>query len=145
MALRRRSKKKVKGLTIEFIPYAEISMLSSSERIKRILDIVVKNRIVILQGKLLVKNRIVILQGKLLPQEEARLIEDTMILASHVKSFRGIEIAVIEPNKENASMMAKIRKNIAKIFGVYDAITVIGPATIVREIRKDPRKIELMF
>jgi len=132
MALRRRSKKKVKGLTIEFIPYAEISMLSSSERIKRILDIVVKNRIVILQGKLL-------------PQEEARLIEDTMILASHVKSFRGIEIAVIEPNKENTSMMAKIRKNIAKIFGVYDAITVIGPATIVREIRKDPRKIELMF
>ncbi len=133
MVLRRKSsRKKLKGLTIEFIPYAEISMLSSSERIKKILDIVVENRIVILQGKLM-------------PQEEARLIEDTMILASHVKGFRGIEIAVIEPNKENASMMTKIKNNIAKIFGVHDAITVIGPATIVREIRKDPRKIELMF
>jgi len=35
-------------LTLSFVPYSEIAKLSSVERIKKILDIVLKNRIVIL-------------------------------------------------------------------------------------------------
>ena len=51
------------SLTLEFVPYAEIEGLSTAERVKKLLKIVLQNKIVLLQGKLKV-------------EEEARLIED---------------------------------------------------------------------
>ena len=39
-------------LTLSFIPYSDIARLKSIDRVKKILDIVLKDRIVILQGRL---------------------------------------------------------------------------------------------
>ncbi len=118
-------------LTLTFIPYGDIHRMESSQRIKKILDS-------ILAGK------IVILQGKLEPSEEAGLIQATMALVGRIKGFRGVEIAVINP--EAGEFMDKIKLGIAKMLaGQRYALTIIGPASIVKEIKKDPRKIELML
>ena len=93
---------KIKGFTIQFLPYSEIRSLNSNERIRKILDIVLGNNILILQGRL--KN-----------EEETRLIGDTMAMVGHVKTFKGIELAVISGN--GGGFFDKFRqKLIMKIF-----------------------------
>ncbi len=123
----------LRGFSIRFLPYSEISELNSNERIKKILGIIFGNNILILQGKLL-------------PEEETRLIGDTMAMIGHVKNFKGIELAVISDNKKRG-FFGKIGKGIANALsgGDLGAVTIIGPATIVKEIKKNPKKIELML
>ncbi len=124
--------KKIKGLTIQFIPYTEIEDLKSGERIRKILNMILGNKIVILQGKLKA-------------EEEARLIEDTMAMVGHVKNFKGIELATLNPNSNNLGFFGKFRHSLAKALGAQESITIIGPASIVREMKRDPRKIEIMM
>ena len=80
---------------------------------------------------------ILILQGKLLPNEETRLIGDTMAMIGHVKTFKGIELAVISGNGGHG-FFRKIGKGIANALsgGDLGAVTIIGPATIVKEIKR---------
>ncbi len=124
--------KKIKGLTIQFVPYTEIERLHSGDRIRKLLNLVLGNRIIILQGKLW-------------PEEETRLIEDTMAMVGHVKNFKGIELATLNPNSNNLGLFGKMRHGLAKALGAQEAITIIGPASIVREMKRDPRKIEILM
>ena len=124
--------KKIKGLTIQFVPYTEIERLHSGDRIRKLLNLVLGNRIVILQGRLW-------------PEEETRLIEDTMAMVGHVKNFKGIELATLNPNSNNLGLFGKMRHGLAKALGAQEAITIIGPASIVREMKRDPRKIEILM
>lgn len=125
--------KKIKGLSLQVIPFAELQELSISERVKKILSLVLGNKIVIIHGRLRA-------------EEEARLIEDTMAMVDHIRSFKGIELAVIEPNMSDQGIMARMRHGLAKrLVGDSSALTVIGPASIVKEIKKDPKKIELLL
>lgn len=125
--------KKIKGLSLQVIPFAELRELSISERVKKILGLVLNDKIVIVHGRLRA-------------EEEARLIEDTMALVDHVKNFKGIELAVIAPDMKNESILIRIRHNIAKtLVGDNSALTIIGPASIVKEIKRDPKKIELFL
>ncbi len=125
--------KKIKGFTIEFMPYSEIRNLDSGERIKKLLGIILTNRIVILQGRLR-------------PEEETRLIEDTMAMIGHVKNFKGIELAVIGSNDKNIGIGVKLSQGFARMLvGDTASMTLIGPASIVKEIKRNPRKIELML
>ena len=123
----------IKGFAIQFMPYAEIRNLNSTERIKKILDVVLGSNILILQGRLLA-------------EEETRLIEDTMAMIGHIKSFRGIELAVIGSNSKEG-LFGKMRSGIVRALsgGDLGAITIIGPATIVKEIKRNPKKIELLL
>jgi hypothetical protein len=122
---------KEKELTIHFMPYSEIESEGAAGRIKKILGVVLQNKIVILQGRLR-------------PEEETRLIEDTMALVGHVKGFNGVELAVV--SNEDRTLFDKIRHNIARILvGEQDAVTIIGPANLVKEIKRNPKKIELML
>ena len=107
--------------------------MNSNERIRKILGIVLGNNILILQGKLK-------------SEEEIRLIGDTMAMIGHVKDFKGIELAVISGNVEK-NLVDKMRTEIVKVLsrGDLGAITIIGPATIVKEIKRNPRKIELLL
>ena len=117
-------------LTLQFISHAEISMLDSDARINRLLKGVNDNKIVLLEGKLRV-------------EEEAKLIQKTMEIIT--KDFKGIEIGTIDPKRGNEILFEKIKKGLAKmLLGSYGGLTIIGPATIVKEIRKDPNKIELL-
>lgn len=124
---------KIKGFSIQFLPYSEIRDLDSNERIRKILNIVLGNNILILQGKLR-------------PEEETRLIGDTMAMIGHVKSFKGIELAVISGNGDD-NFFGRVRTGIVNAIskGELGAITIIGPATIVKEIKRDPKKIELLL
>ena len=123
----------LKGFAIQFLPYAEIRNLNSTERIKKILGIVLKNNILILQGRLT-------------SEEETRLIEDTMAMVGHVPGFKGIELAVISGNDDNR-FFEKMKKGLVTILagGDVGAITIMGPATIVKEIKRNPKKIELLL
>lgn len=122
---------KIKGLSLHVIPYSEVQTLTISERVKKILGLVLGNKIVILHGRLR-------------PEEEARLIEDTMALVDHVPGFKGIELAVIEPNLKNENVYVKMKHGIArKLIGDNSSLTVIGPASVIKEIKRDPRKLEL--
>ena len=126
---------KIKGFSIQFLPFAEISNLDSTGRIRKILNIVLGNHILILQGRLK-------------PEEETRLIGDTMAMIGHVKGFKGIELAVISGNGNNqGGCFGKIRQNLANSLAKGDlgAVTIIGPATIVKDIKKNPKKIELFL
>ncbi|MEK6840739.1 MAG: DUF2073 domain-containing protein [Nanoarchaeota archaeon] len=124
---------KIKGFSIQFLPYAEIRGLDSNQRVKKILNIVLGNNILILQGRLD-------------PEEETRLIGDTMAIIGHVKNFKGVELAVISGNG-NEGFFGKFRNNLVSAIagGDIGAVTIIGPATIVKEIKRNPRKIELLL
>jgi hypothetical protein len=122
-----------KELTIHFMPYSEIAKEDGMSRIKKIMGLVLDNKIIILQGRLK-------------PEEETKFIETTMTLIGNLKGFQGVEISTISGDSENKNLFDKVRHNIARILvGEQDAITLIGPASVVKEIKKDPKKLELML
>ncbi len=122
----------IKGFAIQFLPYSEIKDLGSNERIKKILDIILDNSILILQGRLKI-------------EEESRLIGDTMAIIGHVKNFKGIELAVI--GDEKSGIFGKMKSGLINALsgGDMGAITIIGPASVVKEIKRNPKKIELFL
>ena len=125
--------KRLNGLSLHVIPSSEMREMSISERVRKVLNLVLGNKIVILHGRLRA-------------EEEARLIEDTMALVDHVKGFTGIELAVIEPQLKNESFFIKLKYNLAKkLVGDNSSITIIGPASVIKDIKRDPRKIEFML
>jgi len=116
-------------LTIQFVPYGEIENLPSKDRVLKLLDIVKQEKIVLLQGRLK-------------PEEETLLIMETMSQIN--KSFRGVEICTIYPEENNLQFFNKVKKEMVKfLIGQRDGITIIGPSTVVKEIRRNPNKIEL--
>lgn len=126
---------KIRGFSIQFLPYSEIRGLDSTKRIRKILNIVLGNNILIIQGKLE-------------SEEETRLIEDTMVMMGHVKNFKGIELAVISGNgNKGGGFFGRFKRNLANTIAGEDmgAVTIVGPATIIKEIRRNPKKIELLL
>ena len=122
---------KISGITIRFITYSEISRLNSQDRIKKILDIILENKIIVLQGRLE-------------SVEETSLIQSTMALAGRVKGFKGVELAVLNPDNDQ-SVLEKFRFGLAKaIVGNTSSLTIIGPATVVKQIKIDPSRLEFM-
>lgn len=123
----------MKGLRIHVMPFSEVKEMGIAERVRKILGLVLGNKIVIMHGRLRA-------------EEEARLIEDTMAMVDHVRDFKGIELAVIEPDMREEGILVKMKYGIAKrLVGDNSALTVIGPASLIKEIKKDPRKIELLL
>ena len=120
------------ALTIQFVPYTEIEDLSSKKRINKLINIVKKNSVVLMQGKLRA-------------EEEAALIQKTMEDIS--KSFKGIELCTVDNEKSKNSKWTKQMKNmvISMLLGHREGFTIIGPATIVKEIKKNPQKVELLL
>ena len=116
-------------LTLQFVPYDEIEGLGSNERIKKLLSLVKDERIVVLEGRLR-------------KEEEAELIRKTMEEIS--ERFKGIELSVIYPDKRKGTLGKAIKSNIADmLLGQRQGLTILGPASLIKEIRKDPDKIQL--
>lgn len=117
-------------LTLQFVPYSDMENLDSDGRIKKVLGLVKEEKIVLMQGRLK-------------PIEETQLIEQTMEILS--KTFKGIEICTIYPENKNKQLFTKMKKELIKfLIGDRDGFTVIGPATVVKEIKRDPNKILLL-
>lgn len=116
-------------LTLQFVPYHEIESLNSENKIRKLLNLVRSDKILLVEGKLH-------------PHEEATLIERTMEQIS--RDFKGIEICTVTPDKRNQDIGKKIRSTMLRMFGYKEGLTIIGPATIIKEIKRDPNKIELL-
>lgn len=116
-------------LTLQYIPYHEIEELDSNARIKKLL-------------KNVKENKIILLEGKLKRNEETELIKRTMEEID--EDFKGIELGVIYPNRDNLPFFNKLKKKFVDILlGDRKGLTIVGPATIVKEIKQDPDKIQL--
>jgi len=116
-------------LTLQFIPFTEIESLSSDERIEKLLSIVRENKIALVEGTLH-------------KEESAALIKKTMENIN--QEFRGIEFAVIYPEQNDDAMFKRLRlKLINVLLGNRRGLTIIGPASVVKEIKQDPHKIDL--
>lgn len=117
-------------LRLHFIPYSEIENLGSARRVKKILDIVKQDKIVLLEGRLK-------------KEEETDLIEITM--EEITNKFKGIELGVIYPESKDAHIFKKMRNGFVNmLLGDRQGLTIIGPASIVKEIKNDPHNIELL-
>ena len=117
-------------VTLSIVPYTEIEGLSSLGRIRKLLNIAKEDKIVLLQGRLR-------------KEEEAELIKVTM---EEINSeFKGIELAVINPVETKClAGILKLRNDmISMVLGDRHGLTIVGPASIVKSIKKDPNKIEL--
>lgn len=117
------------GLTLQFIPYHEIEELGSARRVKKLLDIAKEDKIILLEGRLK-------------KEEETDLIAITMEEID--AKFKGIELAVINPSNKDKSFFKRVKNSVVNaVLGNRVGFTIIGPATIVKEIKKNPDKIEL--
>ena len=118
-------------LTLQFVPYHEVESMTEDAKIKKLLDIVKEEKIVLMQGRLT-------------PEEESMLIQKTM--ESVDKRFRGIELCTVFPEYRKKQKLQNSFKNmVSKLFlGNRDGVTIIGPASIVKEIKRDPNKVELL-
>jgi len=117
-------------ITLQYIPHYEIKNLDTESKIKKIL-------------KHVKDDRIILIDCKLDPLEEGLLIERTMEEVD--RKFKGIEIASIIPDKKNMQFLDIFKRDLAKILlGKDDGVTIIGPASIIKEIKKNPNKIELL-
>lgn len=118
------------SLKLQFLPFEEVSKLSLDAKVERLLSIVKANKILLMQGRLT-------------PEEEAKVIQKTM--ESITKKFRGIELCIVHPEFKESSIFDHARKFLVdKIAGNSQGITIIGPASIVKKIERDPEKIELL-
>tara|TARA_Y100000310_G_C20643840_1_gene795473 strand:- start:592 stop:984 length:393 start_codon:yes stop_codon:yes gene_type:complete len=118
------------ALTLQFIPYNEIAELGSARRVKKLLDIVKQDKIVLLEGRLR-------------KEEEKDLIEITMEEIS--SKFKGIELAVINPETKAGSIGNRLRSTfVGALMGDRNGFTIIGPASVVKEIKQNPDKVELL-
>ena len=113
------------------MPYFELKDLSSEARIQKLLD-------------LTKKEKIVLIEGRLKKEEEAQLIRVTMEQIN--EKFKGIEIAVIDQHRaETKDFFTRIKDNFMNLLlGDRQGFTIIGPASLVKEIKNDPNKIELL-
>ena len=114
----------MKNLAIKLVPYETIK--SSG----------VKDLLVDLK-----KNTIIVVDAKLTPKEEAELIQETMSIITD--KFLGIEIGSFDVSvNEESDFLSKLRGRLADfLLGKKRGLTVIGPADVVKKIKKDPKEL----
>lgn len=116
-------------VTFHFVPYHEIEDLNSVKRVNKLLG-------------LIRQDKIVLLEGRLKKEEEADLIEITM--AGINDQFKGIELAVIYPEKDRLPGFKRLRYDLATmLLGDRQGVTIVGPASVVKRIKQNPTSVEL--
>jgi len=127
-------------LSFKYISYREHSKLDSNQKLNKIFSIIKKDKIVLMQGKLK-------------PEEEAKLIERTM--GQITKDFPGISFCNIISNgkkgrKKKQDFFQKAGELIGEkmykvVMGKREGLTIVGPATVIKDIRKNPSQIDLFI
>jgi hypothetical protein len=114
------------NLKVKFLPYERLD----SRSLDKILEDVRKDTIIMIDAKLSAK-------------QEARIIEETMKKVS--EKFSGIELGSLELVREkNAPAMQRFKGMfIDMVIGKRRGITVIGPARIIKKIKKNPEDLLL--
>jgi len=116
--------KKDKGISVNLISRHKLDELSSDEKLKFIL-------------KEVQNGKILVLEHGLTPMEQTSLIENTMKEIEH-DTFIGIEMEGYAEDRPTF---------IQKILGVIKKprMTMIGPAHLLRTVRKDSNIIQTMI
>jgi len=118
-------------LTLQFVPYSDINHLSSIGKIRKLLN-------------LAKENKIVLLEGRLEKEEEAELIKVTMEEIN--KDFKGIELAVINTLSKDEDPFNKLKSTmISALMGNRQGFTIIGPAKVIKNIKRDPNKLQILM
>ena len=113
------------------MPHEEFSGLDSERKIQKLLKVVRQNKVVLMEGTLTSK-------------EETDLIQETMSAID--SKFKGVEISSFNPLEKGRTPEEKLRKMFSvMLWGRKRGLTIIGPANIVKEMRKDPRSIQLFL
>ena len=117
-------------LKLQYIPHQEIGNLETNAKIRKIL-------------KSVKDDKIILIEGSLAPIEESELIKHTM---EHIdRKFKGIEICTIMPRKKKTTFTKMLKTKVGNLLlGKNEGLTIVGPATIVKDIKKDPSKVELL-
>ncbi len=114
----------MKNIQFKFIPYDTIKENAS----KKIVNIVKKGHVVVLDVKLKA-------------EEEAKIIQNTMKYID--EDFKGIEISSLDLNNKD-SFGAKLKNYfIEKITGKKQGFTIIGPSKLIKNIKK--KKTDILF
>jgi len=117
------------SLTLQFIPFSELGVLSSEKKILKLIKVVQEEKIILLEGKLK-------------SSEKSELIRKTMEEIS--EKFKGIEIEELDIENKDRAIFQKLKNMfINLLLGNRRGLTIIGPASIIKEIKKDPDKIQL--
>jgi len=116
-------------LTFEFIPYHSFQGIDSDQKVRKIIAYTKQKKIIIIEGKLD-------------SFDEANLISKTMEEIN--KEFKGVEMATMDYDPRKLGFIERLRLNVAGLLlGSRKGFTVIGPASVVKEIKKNPGKIQL--
>jgi len=119
-----------KKVDLEFIPFENLRKMTIRDQVKYIIK---KSK----------ENKILIFDSKLTPQEEAKLISETM---KHIDNkFSGIEICSLYSDN-NTSFTGKVMDFFFKTFtGKSRGTSIIGPAKVIKEIKRDPESISILM
>ena len=112
------------SVKIEFVSQRVLSKKGEEDKLNFILNSVKKDKILVLEEPL---------SG----EEEAKLIEKTMGAVS--KDFPGIEMCTL------GKVANDVRGVVIKILGGRSSgLTVVGPSNLVKQIKRDPHKLQLL-
>ena len=119
-------------LSLDFLTMESLRQAGLNERIEMILEKIKEKKIIIVNAKF---NQ----------REEAALIEQTM---KHVnKKFPGIEMCSLSHDElvSDRNWLARLRHQIINLLtGSDSGFTIIGPAKIIKEIKREPNRIRLL-
>jgi len=124
----------MKDLSINFVGYEHFRGLSKTKKVNLIIDSI--------------KNKdILVTEGHLDPSDELALIEGVMRKIG--KDFKGIEICRLSKNESyysKASIFTKFKRTLLTFLGGRESgLTIIGPAVIISQIKKNPQKVSFKF
>ncbi len=124
-------KKKKKHINVEFVTFEKINNMTQKEQVKFIIE-KIKNK------------KILIFDSRLNPEEEAKLISETMKKIN--KKFTGIEICSLDGQFQNDNFGERIKNFFFKILtGKNRGVSIIGPAKIIKNIKRNPDNITIQM
>lgn len=105
--------------------------LDSEKRVQKILDIVRKGDVVMFEGRL---------------NSEEELALTSKAMGNVSGKFSGIEIAYLDEQSTSKNMLDRVRDQLLKwIAKDRLGVTVVGPSKIIKEIKMDPNKLEILY
>ena len=88
------------------------------------------------------ENTILLIDAKISPEEEAYIIEETMKKVS--ERFSGVEMSSVELGEKAENVLGMVKNALLeRVLGKKRGMTIIGPAKIVRKIKKNPEELLL--
>lgn len=119
-------------LSLDFMPMESLRKSSLDERVELILEKIKDNKILVIDSRFD-------------PRDEAVLIKKTM--ESVNKAFPGIELCSLSINelRKEDNLLLKVKNALLNLLmGGKRGITVIGPAKVIKQIKREKDMISLL-